>query len=70
MSKLTIDYLMSQERKMAIILTGALETIAKANGRTFDETLQAFQLEVPNVVNEAAKLCALAFSNLEKEGLL
>lgn len=43
-----------------IALEDALKLVAKTNGQTYELACEAFQLEVPNVVNEVAKLVAKA----------
>ena len=43
-----------------IALEDALKLVAKVNGQTLELTTEAFQLEVPNVVNQVAKLVAKA----------
>lgn len=43
-----------------IALEDALKLVAKANGQTYELACEAFQLEVPNVVNQVAKLVAKA----------
>ena len=43
-----------------IALEDALKLVAKTNGQTYELACEAFKLEVPNVVNEVAKLVAKA----------
>lgn len=43
-----------------IALEDALKLVAKVNGQTLELATEAFQLEVPNVVNQVAKLVAKA----------
>ena len=43
-----------------IALEDALKLVAKTNGQTYELACEAFQLEVPNVVNQVAKLVAKA----------
>lgn len=43
-----------------IALEDALKLVAKTNGQTVELTIEAFDLEVPNVVNQVAKLVAKA----------
>ena len=45
---------------LQIALEDALKIVAKTNGQTYELALQAFELEVPNVVNQVAKLVAKA----------
>ena len=43
-----------------IALEDALKLVAKTNGQTYELACEAFKLEVPNVVNEVAKLVGMA----------
>lgn len=43
-----------------IALEDALKLVAKTNGQTVELTTKAFEMEVPNVVNQVAKLVAKA----------
>ena len=43
-----------------IALEDALKLVAKTNGQTYELACEAFQMEVPNVVNQVAKLVAKA----------
>ena len=43
-----------------IALEDALKLVAKTNGQSVELTTEAFGLEVPNVVNQVAKLVAKA----------
>lgn len=58
--------IINSDRAMAIMLTGALEVIAETNGRTFEETAEAFKMKVPAVYNQAAEMCALAIKKLQE----
>lgn len=50
-----------------IALEDALKLIAKTNGQTYELACEAFGLEVPNVVNQVAKLVAMAAEECAKQ---
>lgn len=50
-----------------IALEDALKLVAKTNGQTVELTAKAFEMEVPNVVNEVAKLVAMAAEECAKQ---
>lgn len=50
-----------------IALEDALKLVAKVNNQTVELTTEAFQLEVPNVVNQVAKLVAKAAQHCADE---
>jgi predicted LPLAT superfamily acyltransferase len=52
---------------MAIALEDALKLVAKTNGQTFELACEAFSLQVPNVVNQVAKLVAAACQHCSDE---
>jgi len=50
-----------------IALEDALKLVAKTNGQTYELACEAFKLEVPNVVNQVAKLVAKAAQHCADE---
>ncbi|MNP52258.1 hypothetical protein D3C76_1466370 [compost metagenome] len=52
---------------MAIAMEDALKLVAKTNGQTFELICEAFSLQVPNVVNQVAKLGAAAAQHCADE---
>lgn len=52
---------------MAIALEDALKLIAKTNGQSYELACQAFALEVPSVVAQAAELIAAACQHCANE---
>lgn len=50
-----------------IALEDALKLVAKTNNQTLELTTEAFGLEVPNVVNQVAKLVAKAAQHCADE---
>ena len=60
MTTYTAMSFMNSPAFVQIALEDALKLVAKTNGQTYELACEAFQLEVPNVVNEVAKLVAKA----------
>lgn len=59
-TKYTAMSFMSSPAFVQIALEDALKLVAKTNNQTLELTTEAFGLEVPNVVNQVAKLVAKA----------
>lgn len=60
MTTYTAMSFMNSTAFVQIALEDALKLVAKTNGQTVELTCEAFKLEVPNVVNQVAKLVAKA----------
>ena len=60
MTTYTAMSFMNSPAFVQIALEDALKLVAKTNGQTYELACEAFQLEVPNVVNQVAKLVAKA----------
>lgn len=60
MTTYTAMSFMNSPAFVQIALEDALKLVAKANGQSYELACEAFQLEVPNVVNQVAKLVAKA----------
>lgn len=60
MTTYTAMSFMNSPAFVQIALEDALKLVAKVNGQTLELATEAFQLEVPNVVNQVAKLVAKA----------
>lgn len=60
MTTYTAMSFMNSPAFVQIALEDALKLVAKSNGQTYELACEAFQLEVPNVVNQVAKLVAKA----------
>lgn len=60
MTPYTAMSFMNSPAFVQIALEDALKLVAKTNGQTYKLACEAFQLEVPNVVNQVAKLVAKA----------
>lgn len=60
MTTYTAMSFMNSPAFVQIALEDALKLVAKTNGQTLELACKAFKLEVPNVVNQVAKLVALA----------
>lgn len=52
---------------MEIATEDAIEVIAKANGQTIAKTKEAFNMQVPSVVNKAAELVMKAAQHCANE---
>lgn len=52
---------------MSIALSDALKLVAKTNGQTLELACEAFSLQVPNVVDQVAKLVAAAAQHCADE---
>lgn len=50
-----------------IALEDALKLVAKTNGQTYELACEAFQLEVPNVIQQVAKLMVKAAQHCADE---
>lgn len=60
MTTYTAMSFMNSPAFVKIALEDALKLVAKTNGQAYELACEAFQLEVPNVVNQVAKLVAKA----------
>lgn len=60
MTTYTAMSFMNSPAFVQIALEDALKLVAKTNGQTYELACEAFQMEVPNVVNQVAKLVAKA----------
>ena len=60
MTTYTAMSFMNSPAFVQIALEDALKLVAKTNNQTLELTTEAFGLEVPNVVNQVAKLVAKA----------
>ena len=60
MTTYTAMSFMNSPAFVQIALEDALKLVAKTNGQTVELTTKAFEMEVPNVVNQVAKLVAKA----------
>lgn len=60
MTTYTAMSFMNSPAFVKIALEDALRLVAKTNGQTYDLACKAFELEVPNVVNQVAELVAKA----------
>ena len=60
MTTYTAMSFMNSPAFVQIALEDALKLVAKTNGQTVELTAKAFEMEVPNVVNQVAKLVAKA----------
>lgn len=60
MNTYTAMSFMNSPAFVQIALEDALKLVAKVNNQTLELTTEAFGLEVPNVVNQVAKLVAKA----------
>lgn len=60
MTTYTAMSFMNSPAFVQIALEDALKLVAKTNDQTYELACEAFQLEVPNVVNQVAKLVAKA----------
>lgn len=60
MTTYTAMSFMNSPAFIEIALEDALKLVAKTNGQTYELACEAFKLEVPNVMNEVAKLVAKA----------
>lgn len=67
MTTYTAMSFMNSPAFVQIALEDALKLVAKANGQTYEVACEAFKLEVPNVVNQVAKLVALAAEECAKQ---
>lgn len=67
MTKYTAMSFMSSPAFVQIALEDALKLVAKTNGESYALACEAFQLEVPNVVNQVAKLVAKAAQHCAEE---
>jgi hypothetical protein len=63
----TAENFVSSPAFVKIAVEDALAVVAKANGQTVELAAQAFALEVPNVVNQVAKLVAKAAEHCAAE---
>lgn len=60
MTTYTAMSFMNSPAFVQIALEDALKLVAKTNGQTVELTTKAFEMEVPNVVNQVSKLVAKA----------
>lgn len=67
MTTYTAMSFMNSPAFVEIALEDALKLIAKTNGQTYKLVCEAFKLEVPNVINQAAKLVAKAAEHCANE---
>lgn len=67
MTAYTAMSFMSSPAFVQIALKDALKLVAKTNNQTLELTTEAFGLEVPNVVNQVAKLVAKAAQHCADE---
>lgn len=58
---------MNSSAFVQVALEDALKLVAKTNNQTLELTTEAFGLEVPNVVNQVAKLVAKAAQHCAQE---
>ena len=63
----TATSFMNSPAFVQIALEDALKLVAKTNGQTVELTCEAFKLEVPNVVNQVAKLVVAAAQHCADE---
>ena len=67
MTTYTAMSFMNSPAFVQIALEDALKLVAEVNGQTVELTTEAFGLEVPNVVNQVAKLVAKAAQHCADE---
>lgn len=67
MTTYTAMSFMNSPAFVQIALEDALKLVAKTNGQTYELACEAFKLEVPNVMNEVAKLVAMAAEECAKQ---
>lgn len=67
MTTYTAMSFMNSPAFVQIALENALKLVAKTNNQTVELAAEAFQLEVPNVVNQVAKLVAKAAQHCADE---
>lgn len=67
MTTYTAMSFMNSPAFVQIALEDAFKLVAKTNGQTYELTCEAFGLEVPNVVNQVAKLVAKAAQHCADE---
>ncbi len=67
MTTYTAMSFMNSPAFVQIALEDALKLVAKTNGQSVELTAGAFGLEVPNVVNQVAKLVAKAAEECAKQ---
>lgn len=67
MTHYTAQAFMSSPAFVKIALEDALELIAKANGQTVELARKALEMEVPNVVEQVAKLIVKAAQHCADE---
>ena len=67
MTNYTAQAFMSSPAFVKIALEDALELIAKANGQTVELARKALEMEVPNVVEQVAKLIVKAAQHCADE---
>lgn len=63
----TAESFMSSPAFVKIALGDALKLVAKTNGQTYELACEAFAKQVPNVVNEVAKLVVKAAKHCADE---
>lgn len=65
--KYTKEAFLSSPKFMEIAIEDALKLVAKTNGQSLELAKNAFNLQVPNVVNEVAKLVIKAAEHCASE---
>jgi hypothetical protein len=63
----TADSFLNSPAFLKIAAVDAIRLVAKTNKQTYEMTLEAFGLQVPNVVNEVNKLIVLAAEHCAAE---
>lgn len=63
----TAEHFISSPAFVKIALEDALKLVAKTNGQTYELTCESFAMQVPNVVNEVAKLMVKAAKHCADE---
>lgn len=67
MTTYTAMFFMKSPAFVQIALEDALKLVAKTNGQTVELTAKAFEMEVPNVINQVAELVAKAAQHCADE---